>query len=255
MVRICDIVDVINGAAPFETALSFDNCGLLVGDGATPVTRALVALDITPAVVEEAASLNAGLIISHHPVIFDPLRRLNSRQVPYLLAQKGIAAVCAHTNLDLSTVCGVNVALGNRLGLKAVRREDVFGEECVLFSGETQEELTPVQFAALIKERLGAGAVHLIPGGKGIRKVFFCSGAGGGFVEQAACRGADAFLTGEMKHHEALAAMGTGLTCVVAGHYETEKPFAPFLAAYLGKRLPGAAFLVTQREKPPFTTV
>ena len=255
MVRICDIVDVINGAAPFDTALGFDNCGLLVGDGATPVTRALIALDITPAVVEEAASINANLIISHHPVIFHPLHTLNSRQVPYLLAQQGIAAVCAHTNLDLSPICGVNVALASKLGLKSIRHEDVFGDDCVLFSGELPEELTPQGFALLVKEKLGLRAVHVIPGKGGVKKVFLCSGAGGEFVPQAACRGASAYLTGEMKHHEALSAAATGVTCVVAGHYETEKPFAEFLASYLKKRLPGAAFLLSQAERPPFETV
>ena len=71
MVRICDVYDVIDRAAPFASALSFDNSGLLVGDPAAEVARALLALDITPEVVEEAASINAGLIISHHPVILD----------------------------------------------------------------------------------------------------------------------------------------------------------------------------------------
>lgn len=246
MVRICDIYNVIDQAAPFESALSFDNSGLLVGDPAAEVARALIALDITPAVVEEAASINAGLIISHHPVIFTPLKSLNSRAAPYLLAQKGIGALCCHTNLDISPVCGVNVALANRLGLKAIRQEDVFGEDCILFSGEAEGSPSPLEFARLVRERLGAGAVNLIPGERAVKKVFLCSGAGGGFVQFAACRGADAYITGEMKHHEMLEAASTGLTCIAAGHYETEAVFAEFLAAYLKKRLPGAAFLVSK---------
>ena len=154
MVRICDIYNVIDQAAPFESALSFDNSGLLVGDPAAEVARALIALDITPAVVEEAASINAGLVISHHPVIFTPLKSLNSRAVPYLLAQKGIGALCCHTNLDISPVCGVNVALANRLGLKVIRQEDVFGEDCILFSGEAEGSPSPLEFARLVRERL-----------------------------------------------------------------------------------------------------
>ena len=79
MARICDIYDIINAAAPFSTALDFDNVGLLVGDGNTEVTRALLALDITPNVVAEAASMNANLIISHHPVIFHPVRSITDQ--------------------------------------------------------------------------------------------------------------------------------------------------------------------------------
>lgn len=246
MVRICDIYDVLDRAAPFHTALSFDNSGLLVGDAAMEVTRALVALDITPAVVEEASSINANLIISHHPVIFEPLRTLHSHSVPHMLARRGIAALCCHTNLDISPVCGVNVALAGKLGLRAIRQEDVFGEDCILFSGETDTELTPQAFAKLVRERLQTSAVQLIPGQRPVRKVFLCSGAGGGFVNFAACRGADAYVTGEMEHHEMLEAAATGVTCVVAGHYETEVVFAEFLAAYLKKRLPGAAFLLSR---------
>ena len=255
MARICDIYDIINAVAPFDSQLSFDNSGLLVGDGGTVVTRALLCLDITPAVVEEAAGMNANLIVSHHPVIFNPLKALSSREPAYLLAKNGIAALCCHTNLDISPVCGVNVALASRLGLRNVRAEDVFGEECVLYSGELEQPLPPSDFARLVKERLGAGSVRYIDGGRQVKRVFLCSGAGGEFAHYAAMRGGDAYLTGEMKHHEALGAAATGLTCVIAGHYETEKVFAEFLAAYLRKRVPDTAFLVSRAEQAPFETV
>ncbi len=251
MARIQDIYDCIDAAAPFASAMTFDNVGLLVGEGNTEVSRALVALDITEAVVEEAAAMNAGLIISHHPVIFHPIKTLGGRDIPYLLAQRGIAALCCHTNLDLSPVCGVNMALASRLGLKNVHPEDVFGEECVLFAGELEQELSPEEFAAHVKRHLEIQAVGLIPGKTPVKKVFLCSGAGGEYVHFAACRGADAYLTGEMQHHEALEAARTGVTCVVAGHYETEKPFGEFLISYLKKRIPSTAFLPSQAERAP----
>ena len=229
MARIRDIYDIIDAVAPFSTALDFDNAGLLVGDGNTIVTRALLALDITPAVVAEAASMNANLILSHHPVIFHPLKSLGPQDVPYQLASRGIAALCCHTNLDLSPVCGVNVALGSKL----------------------EEPLEPQAFAALVKEKLSAPAVKFCPGQGKVQRVFFCSGAGGGYVHQAACRGADAYLTGEMKHHEELEAAQSRLTCVAAGHYHTEKVFGEFLASYLRKRVPDTAFLLSQAEAAP----
>lgn len=255
MARIRDIYDIIDAVAPFSTALDFDNSGLVVGDGNTQVTRVLLALDITPVVVAEAAAMNANLILSHHPVIFHPLKTLGPQDVPYQLASKGIAALCCHTNLDLSPVCGVNVALGSKLGLRNLRREDVFGEDCVLFSGDLEEPLDPDAFAALVKERLAAPSVKFVPGDRPVKKVIFCSGAGGEYVHQAACRGADAYLTGEMKHHEELEAAYSRMTCVAAGHYHTEKVFAEFLASYLRKRIPDTAFLLSQAEAAPMRSL
>jgi len=255
MARICDIYDVINAVAPFSSQLAFDNSGLLVGERSAEVTRALLCLDITPAVAEEARALNASLIISHHPVIFEPLKSLGPQDLPYLLAKNGIAALCCHTNLDLSPVCGVNVALASCLGLRNVRGEDVFGEDSVLFSGDLEREMEPREFAVLVKERLGAGAVQWVDAGRPVKRVFFCSGAGGDEIKHAACRGAEAFLTGEIKHHEALEAARLGLSCVAAGHYETEKPFAAFLAAYLKKRFPDTGFLLSRAERPALETV
>ena len=120
MTTVRAIYEWLDGWAPFSTAMSFDNAGLLAGSGAEEVRRAVLALDITPAVVREAASSGAQLIISHHPVIFNPLRRLTPDSAPWLLARHGIAAVCAHTNLDLAPG-GVNTCLAQRLGLRNVR--------------------------------------------------------------------------------------------------------------------------------------
>ena len=252
MTRIREIYEMIDGAAPFDTAMSFDNVGLLVGDMDREVRRVIIALDVTPAVVEEAASLNADMILSHHPVIFHPLRRLGASDVPYLLAEKGIAALCCHTNLDASPVFGVNVALADAIGLRNVKAEPVFGEEAVLFSGECGTPLEPEEFARMVQIHLDAKGLRVILGDRPVKRVLLCSGAGGEYAPLAARLGADAYLTGEMSHHEAMDAAGTGMTCVVAGHYETEKPFGEFLAAHLKKRFPEVAFLQSKREKNPF---
>ena len=103
----------------------------------------------------------------------------------------------------------------------------------------------------MVKEKLSAPAVKFCPGQGKVQRVFFCSGAGGEYVHQAACRGADAYLTGEMKHHEELEAAQSRLTCVAAGHYHTEKVFGEFLASYLRKRVPDTAFLLSQAEAAP----
>ena len=134
MARIRDIYDIIDAVAHFSTALSFDNSGLLVGDGNTVVTRALLALDITPAVVAEAASMNANLILSHHPVIFHPVKSLGPQDVPYQLASQDCCSVLPHQFRPVS-ICGVNVALGSKLGLRNLRRRTCSARTVCSFPG------------------------------------------------------------------------------------------------------------------------
>ena len=116
-VAVQEIYDTLQKIAPPELACSWDNVGLLVNAG-TPVTGVLTALDITPAVVREAVENDCELIVSHHPVIFDPLRRLDKDDVPAMLMQNGISAICMHTNLDAAPG-GVNDMLSDVLGTDA----------------------------------------------------------------------------------------------------------------------------------------
>ena len=100
MMTVGDIYDYIQQKAPFETAEPWDNSGLLVGDRHAEVSTVLVALDITTATVEQAVKMGAQLVVSHHPVIFDPLRTVTPDLPVYRLVRSGVAALCAHTNLD-----------------------------------------------------------------------------------------------------------------------------------------------------------
>lgn len=252
MVLVSDIYQEIDEVAPFATALDFDRVGLLVGSGEVPVTRALLALDITREVVEEAASKNCNLIISHHPVIFHPLEVLDGKSVPYLLASKGIHALCCHTNLDASGVCGVNVALAKQLGLVNCKVDCSYPSDLPLFTGELPQELEPAAFAQLVREKLHCAELRYVKGEGPIRKVCLSAGAGADALPYAQAVDAQAFLTGELKYHEALEAREMGITAVAAGHYETEKPFAQLLAAHLKKRFPDIGFLLSQQEENPF---
>lgn len=119
--RIQNVYEVIDWAAPFASAMDFDNAGLLVGDPDQPVSRLLIALDITPDVIREAADCGAELIVSHHPVIFHGLKSLPTFHPVWQLASRGIGAICAHTNLDKAQHIGVNEALAAALGLQHVR--------------------------------------------------------------------------------------------------------------------------------------
>ncbi len=120
MTTVKDIYEFIDNIAPFKTAMDFDNVGLLVGDINQKINKVLLALDITNKVVEEATEIGANLIISHHPVIFNSLKKLDANDVPYMLAKYNINAICAHTNLDISKF-GVNNSLAEALGLESLQ--------------------------------------------------------------------------------------------------------------------------------------
>lgn len=219
MTTVKQLLDWFERFAPVASAMDFDNVGLLVGDESTAVSRALLALDITAAVAEEAAALGCELIISHHPVIFNPLRRMNARDVPYLLAQHGIAAVCMHTNLDVSEQFGVNTCLAEALGLQSVRKSQ---KGTCLFIGELPWEMAAASFARHAKEALGCEGLRYTEVKSAVKTVAVASGAGGSDIFAAAEEGADALVTGEIKHHEINAANALGVNIVDAGHFKSE---------------------------------
>lgn len=238
-----EIYAYIDRFAPFHTAMDFDNPGLLVGDPDVPVTSVLLTLDITAAVAGEAEKSGCQLIVSHHPVIFYPLKKLGNNDVPYLLAKAGIAAVCAHTNLDLAEG-GVNTCLADRLGLKQVKPLKEYENTGLAegLIGSLEQELAPEHFAEFVKGKLGCGGLKYTRGSRAVKTVALCGGAGAYLFYDAVSAGADAFVTADTKHHELLAADGLGLTLVDAGHFCTEDVVIEPLLDKLRSGFPGVKF-------------
>ncbi|MBR1731918.1 MAG: Nif3-like dinuclear metal center hexameric protein [Ruminococcus sp.] len=239
MTRIKDIIDFTESFAPLVSAMEFDNVGLLVGDKNEAVTKVVVALDITDEVIDEAKENSAELIISHHPVIFDPLKRIEKNSAVYKLIKNDIAALCLHTNLDLSPVFGVNTCLAEAVGVKNC--EFVEGE--CLYIGELEKPALNRSFALTVKEALGCSGLRYTLGNKTVKRVAICSGSGGDLAVLAAEKGADALLTGEIKHHEILDADRTGIAVVDAGHFRTEDIVIEPLCKKLGKEFPDVGFI------------
>lgn len=251
MTTVKDILSFTESFAPVSTAAGFDNCGVLVGDANKTVTKALVTLDITKEVVKEAETIGAELIISHHPVIFNPLKSLSSDCVPYLLAQAEISALCLHTNLDIAEEDGVNVCLAKALGLSDIK---MFPEDFVCL-GTLSEPLSTKEFAQLVKASLGADSIHFTKSDKIIKTVGMCSGAGGDMYHSAVALGADVFLTGEAKHHEYLEAEATGIPMVVAGHFFTEDIAMLPLKNKLSAKFPLVEFVKSTACKNPYFSI
>ncbi len=246
--KLSNIVAFAQQIAPFETAAEWDNVGLLVGSPEWETDRALLALDITPDVVEEACDKGAKLIISHHPVIFSPLHSLRPDHAAYLLAKYDTAALCLHTNLDRAEK-GVNTALGAALGLK----NTILYPDDFLLVGEPVEPCSAERFAAFIKEKLRAPSVRYTEGT--VTRVAVSSGGGGEGVELAAQYGFDAFVTGEMKHHQYLYAKQHRIAAFDVGHFSTEDVVIAPLKDKFAAAFPTVEFLISEANPCPYRAV
>ncbi|MEG2597724.1 MAG: Nif3-like dinuclear metal center hexameric protein, partial [Oscillospiraceae bacterium] len=216
------------------------------------VTRCLITLDVTQNVCDEAAGCGADLILSHHPVIFDPIKRISSQSTIYQLISEGISVISAHTNLDKSKN-GVNDVLICRLGVKSA--VPVGDTNDGLKIGSLGTMMTGVELAHHVKERLWASSVRLFDAGFPIETVAICSGSGGSFLKDAVKAGADALITGDVKHDVVVEAANCGMTVIDAGHYETEQIIIEPLIEYLTPLFPDVEFMRAQSCKPFFTVV
>lgn len=243
--KISTVYNYIDTIAPFEMQMSFDNAGLLVGNVDGEFENALLSLDITPQVVREAVDKNCQLIISHHPVIFQPLKKCLADNLVYQLAQNGLTAICAHTNFDMA-VGGVNDALCQLLDINVKNVDQV---SSAFRMGTLQQSMTAKEFAAIVAERLHT-VVRLTNAEKIVQTIAVCGGSGGDFYADAFCAGAQMLLTGEAKHHELLDAQALVFSLAVAGHFETETVAMPFLAKRLQVVFPQNKFLISEQTNP-----
>lgn len=244
-VTVQQVLDELRRFAPPELAQDWDNVGLLV-DAGRPVTGVLTALDITAEVVQEAAALGCELIVAHHPVIFHPIRALAPGDVPALLVQKGISAICMHTNLDAAEG-GVNDTLAAILGMRDTRP---FADGCGRIG--TVDETSAAALAAFCQKALGPG-VHYVEAGRPVRCLAEVSGAGGSYWQEAMALGADCLVTGEAAHHNGIDARRCGFGLVVAGHWGTEHPIAAVLKDRLARAFPGLTVAAAAADRDPYT--
>ena len=224
-VKISDIYNFIDSFAPFDSQCEWDNSGLLLGSMEKETFRIGFALDAETDVIEQAHSSGCDLIVTHHPVIFKPLHSISFDDPSALLIKYGISIICAHTNLDKSDY-GVNRVLAEKMGLTDIQRFGSGSDASMCMIGKI-DDTSPAELAKLISSRLHAHT-EFSESNKNIEKVAVCGGAGGEFMYELAGK-VDAFITGEIKHHEFIDSKRLGISVFKAGHYETEYPVIPFL--------------------------
>ena len=221
---------------PRALSCDWDNDGLMCCPNAdAEVRRVLVALDVTGEVVERAIEGKYDLIVSHHPLIFRPIKALSpgecvaDKVIRLLLA--GISVMSFHTRLDAGTG-GVNDVLAHKLRLSDVQTFGPDGE-AIGRIGTLQTEMTLNGFARLVKEVTGAPYVQISSAGVPVRRVALLGGGGSGDLPAAAAAGADTYLTGELKHDQLTEAPERGMNLVMGGHFYTENPVCEHLTELL----------------------
>lgn len=240
MAKVKDFYGYLNSIAPFETQEDWDNSGMLVGDMNAEVKKVAVVLDITHEEIKKAKAIGADLIISHHPVIFNPIKSVTRGSVPYELVASSINALCCHTPLDIADG-GTNDSLAKLLGIEVTRTEDP-----ILRLG-TVEPTTAENLAGKIAKTLNT-KVRYADAGRKIEKIAICTGAGCSLIEAAG--EIDAFITGDASHHNFLDCVQAGITLIAAGHYETEIVVVPVLVKKLQARFPDIEIIDIKQENP-----
>lgn len=243
MTKVSDIAAYLEDKIPTSLKEDYDNVGLLCGFPDRAVSRVFIALDIDTETILEAGKAGAELIVSHHPVIFTPMRRvlddeLTGRRVIRLI-ESGISAICMHTNLDRLTG-GVNAALAHAVGAEPVEMLDM---GCI---AQLPPESLEV-FLTATSKALGADDIRYHSAHRPVRRIAICGGAGGDIVYDAARLCCDTVLTGEIKHHQWLDGRELGLNLIEAGHFATENVVLPVLSDMLTEGFPDLDVIVFSR--------
>ncbi|BCL62800.1 GTP cyclohydrolase 1 type 2 [Desulfomarina profundi] len=266
--RVKDIVNSLNHDAPFELAEQWDNVGLLVGDPEREVSSVLVALDPTNILLDEALTVGADTVVTHHPVIFKPLTHINTADPAGRLLEKALAGkisiICCHTNLD-SARDGVSDILARRIGLSGLTPLLPTGGDGAVGTGlgrigQYKNPLSARQFIQTVLNTLNLQSIQMagnLPGV--IRTVALCGGSGSDLANRAWSLGADVYLSAEIKHSTAIWARENNFCIIDGTHFATEQPAVALLVEKLEsscrRQNRNISILQSETEHHPFVLI
>ena len=257
MTTVGDILSYLETLAPRSMKMDWDNVGLLCGGRNRPVTKVLVALDPFEGVCQEAAQWGAELIVTHHPLIFSPLKAVTDEtsigRAVQLLCRSGISAINAHTNLDCAPG-GVNDCLAQILGLGNVQviapaGVDEHGREWGLLRQGTVEMQSLSAFLSNVKRALGCEGLRYVDGGKPVHRVAVGGGACASELKDAVNAGCDTFVTADVKYNQFWDAHDLGLNLIDAGHFATENPVTALLAEKIAAFFPEVTVRISETHR------
>ncbi len=252
------MVSALERFAPLPLQEGFDNAGLQVGLTEAEVSGALLCLDVTEKIVEEAVAKGCNLIVSHHPLIFRPLKHLTGKsdveRTVMAAVKNDVTIVSMHTNFDNARE-GVNFKIAEKMGLTTPHffaEKSVDGLECGSgVVGELPQSLAADDFILMLKQRFDVESVQcnqLLR--RPIRKVAICGGAGSFLLPEAIAQGADAFVTGEMHYHEYFG-HEQDIQIAVIGHYQSEQYTKEIFKSIIEAECPGVRTELTELNTNP----
>ncbi|MGI6701395.1 MAG: Nif3-like dinuclear metal center hexameric protein [Christensenellales bacterium] len=250
--RINDALKVIEEYAPLSYQEEYDNSGLIVGDRNAELTGILITLDITAKTVDEAVNAGANLIISHHPLIFHPIKYITTDdlrgEIIIKLIANGISAYAAHTNVDNTDE---NIALEFMSGLNV---KDICPlADCYGMKASLVKPLQFIELIEIIKSHTGDNNIKSIGNLTDIvEEISVLNGAGGSDEEFIIRCGAtsDVLITSELKHHIAILAAELDLAVIEIGHFESEKSFLELIHRKLTEKLDGIKIVKSEIKSP-----
>jgi dinuclear metal center YbgI/SA1388 family protein len=270
-VKIQKVIDALEQFAPLPLQEDYDNAGLQVGLTEVEVSGALLCLDVTEAIIDEAVEKNCNLVVSHHPLIFHKLHRISDEDAVQRTVRKAlehhVTVVSMHTNMD-AVEGGVNYKIAEKLGLRDLhfigKRQTVevkslsddnmpvckrHGGEGVI--GEFPEMVAADDLVLMLRQRFEVECVQcnqLLR--REIRKVALCGGAGSFLLDEAIHAGADAFITGEMHYHEFFGHDQQIQICVI-GHYQSEQYTKEIFRQIIEDKCPGVRCCLSELNTNP----
>ena len=248
MNTVKDIFDKLCELAPLSLQLEYDNAGFLLGRADAPVRKALLSLDVTKEVADEAIAGGAQLIVSHHPLIKDAMKRLTDEKPGneklLRLLENGIAVISMHTNLDMAEG-GVNDVLISLLGAK---NEGPFDEEGCGRKGHLEKPLPLDAFLAICKEKLNTNGLRYHDARRPVQHIAVLGGSGGGNLIGAWEAGCDTFVTADVKYSVFLQARELGVNLIDGDHFCTENPVISVLAQKLRAAFPETEFVISEKH-------
>lgn len=228
--KLKDIISIIEKTAPVSYAYDWDNVGLMIGDVSAEVQSVMLTLDVTPAVVDEAARKGCQLIISHHPLFFDTIKNIDFSisfgKMIRKLVNENIAVYSCHTNMDAADG-GINTRLAQLFELtdtEVLESHPKFSNIGIGRIGKCKSPCTVVELCERVKKILGTNFVKLTCANENtvVNTICVASGSCGDMIELAKSKGADVIITADVKYHQALSALELPIAVIDAGHYPTE---------------------------------
>ncbi len=245
-----EITQVLEAFAPLDIQESWDNSGLLIGSPEDEVHGVLVGFDCTPELIEEAVEKGCDLVVTHHPLIFKGIRRINGKDpvgaAVMKAVQKGVAVYAAHTTAD-KVIGGVSGAMARRLELKDLTflepGPEGFGLGCV---GNWETPKTAPEALSFVKERFHLPLIrHSAPVKEPIRRVALLGGSGGGEIGLALQAGAQLYITADVSYHNFFTP--EGFMVMDIGHFESEVEIVDIFLAEIRKKFPTFASYKSNR--------